>query len=531
MTDRFRVLISDPLPAEAKTILEATGQIEVVEQRDDIEPLLPSIHGWIVRSGTQVTAELLEQAPQLRCVCRAGAGVDNVDQDAATRHGVVVMNTPGSNSRAAAELTVGLLLSLARNIPFAHARMMGGEWGRKDYVGIECQGKTVAIVGMGKVGRHVGTMARGLGMDVIAVDPFLSPEAAADLGFQLRTIDEALPDIDFLTLHTPLTDATRNFINAERLQKCRPSLRIVNCSRGGVIDEVALLEALEKGQIAGAALDVFAAEPPPAESPLRSHPKIITTPHLGASTLEAQEQVATASGEQVRDFLCAGTVRNAINAASLAGEEAERYAPLAELATRLGMLQAQVLRGSPQAVTIELQDPSATDVLERLVVDNALTGFLQASADTVVNAVNARVFARERGIEVATRSPAHGGDWIRSVGITVRSPEGEQRVLGSVVGRSSLRLVGFNEYKIDSALEGPLLVMDSIDRPGMMGTVGSVFGELGLNIANLTLGRSEPGGAALSVVQLDDAPDAAALERINAIDGVRHAYVVNMPNS
>lgn len=528
MTDRFRVLISDPLPSDAKDILEATGQIEVIEQGADLEPLLPTIHGWIVRSGTQVTADLLEQAPQLRCVCRAGAGVDNVDSEAATRHGVVVMNTPGSNSRAAAELTVGLLMGLARNIPFAHATMMQGGWGRKDYVGIECLGKTVAIVGMGKVGRHVGTMARGLGMEVIAVDPFLSPEAAADLGFQLRTIDDALPDIDFLTLHTPLTDATRNFINAERLSKCRPGLRIVNCSRGGVIDEAAMLEALEKGQIAGAAVDVFAEEPPPADSPLRGHPKIITTPHLGASTKEAQNQVATASGEQVRDFLCEGTVRNAINAASLAGDEAERYAPLAELATRLGVLQAQLLQGSPQAVTIELQDPATTDVLERLVVDHALAGFLQASADTVVNAVNARVFARERGLEVATRRPAHGGDWIRSVGITVRGTDGEQSVTGAIVGRASLRLVGLNEYKLDSALEGPLLIMTSEDRPGMMGAVGTLLGGLGLNIANLSLGRSAPGGAALSLLQLDSEPNAEVLERVGRVEGVTQARVVNL---
>lgn len=529
MTDRYRVLISDPLPPEAKTILEATGSIEVIEQRENIEPLLPTIHGWIVRSGTQVTADLLEQAPSLRCVCRAGAGVDNVDQDAATRHGVVVMNTPGSNSRAAAELTVGLLMGLARNIPFAHARMMSGEWGRKDYVGIECQGKTVAIVGMGKVGRHVGAMARGLGMEVIAVDPFLSPEAATDLGFQLRTIDEALPDIDFLTLHTPLTDATRDFINAERLSRCRPGLRIVNCSRGGVIDEAALLAALEKGQIAGAALDVFAEEPPAENSPLRGHPKIITTPHLGASTFEAQEQVATASAEQIRDFLCKGTVRNAINTASLAGEEAERYAPLADLAKRLGVLQAQLLRGSPQSITVELQDPATTDVLERLVVDHALAGFLEASADTVVNAVNARVFARERGIEVATRRPIHGGDWNRSVAITVKSPDGEQSVGGAVIGRGSLRLVAMNEYKLDSALDGALLFMNSTDRPGMIGIVGTMLGDLGLNIANLSLGRSAPGGAALSVLQLDEVPDTGAMERVSALDGVTSAKVVQLP--
>lgn len=516
----YRVLISDPLPGEARQILEATGEIEVIEQSQDLEKILPSVQGWIVRSGTQVTPELLECAGELRCICRAGAGVDNIDLEAATRHGVVVMNTPGSNSRAAAELTVGLMMSVARHIPFAHVQMAQGNWNRKEYVGTEVEKKTVGIVGMGKVGQHVARMARGLGMSVIAVDPFLSPEAATDLGAQLLPFEEMVGQADYITLHTPLTDATRGLLNADSFAKCRPGVRIINCSRGGVVDEAALVEAIEKGQVGAAALDVYAEEPPGPDSPLLNHPRIVTTPHLGASTREAQEQVATASGEQIKAFLCDGTVQHAVNTASLAGADRAKYEPLAQLARQLGWLQAQVLEGPPQSITVEMEEQDNVEVLQRLVTDHALAGFLQASADRPVNAVNARVLARERGLEVNFKGRTRPTDWIRWLGLEVAGPEGTRRVAGAVVGRNSLRLVRLDDFALDSALEGPLMLTMSLDRPGMIGNLGGLFGDLGINIANLYLGRDQVGGTALSIFQLDEIPSTEIQDKIRSHEGV-----------
>ncbi|MFN0060217.1 MAG: hydroxyacid dehydrogenase [Planctomycetota bacterium] len=314
--NRYQVLISDPLPADARRILEASGRIDVHDKHKDYEALLPGIHGWIVRSGTTVTKALLEKCPALTCICRAGAGVDNVDVATATERRVVVMNTPGGNANAAAELSITLLLALVRKVPFAHASMAKGGWDRK-LVGIEVEGKRLGVLGLGKVGRVVARKARGLGMQVIGVDPFVTADDARALGITMTTLEEMLPSVDFLSLHTPLNNETRNMFAKERFSAMKRGAYIVNVSRGGVIDETALLAALEAGQLSGAALDVFATEPLPADSPLRNHPKIVLTPHLGAGTVEAQDQVAFQSAEQIRDYLLSGKIANSVNAAKL----------------------------------------------------------------------------------------------------------------------------------------------------------------------------------------------------------------------
>ncbi len=313
MNRRFRVLISDPLPAETREVLVASGRIDVSEERRNFLPLLPEIDGWIVRSETKIGADYLSKATKLRCVCRAGAGVDNIDLAAATRHGVVVMNTPDANSNAAAEHTVALLLSLARRIPFAHMSMASGKWERSAFVGVELEGKYAGVVGLGKIGRLTARKLAGLGMNVIGVDPFVSAESAKQMQIELTTLDQMLPEVDFMTLHVPLAEATRGLIGMSQFSRCRRGLRLVNCSRGGVVDEAALVAAIESGHIAGAALDVFATEPLPADSPLRNHPAIVVTPHLGASTTEAQDLVGRLSALQVRDFLIEGKTANAVN--------------------------------------------------------------------------------------------------------------------------------------------------------------------------------------------------------------------------
>lgn len=313
MTATYKVLISDPLPEEANRILDESPQIETITRSEGYEEFLPEIHGWVVRSGTQIGAAELEKCAQLKCICRAGAGVDNVDVAAARERGVIVMNTPGVNARAAAELTIALVMSLARNIPFAHRRLSEGGWDRSSFVGVECRHRRLGVLGLGRVGRHVATMARGLGMEVWGFDPQIEPAAAADLGVKLESVEAILANSDFVALHTPLNDATRNLIDRDSLARSKKGIFLVNCSRGGVVDESALIEALDSGQVAGAALDVFAEEPLPADSPLRRHPKIVLTPHLGASTREAQLGVATQSAQQVRDFLETGTAINVVN--------------------------------------------------------------------------------------------------------------------------------------------------------------------------------------------------------------------------
>ncbi|MFQ5655228.1 MAG: phosphoglycerate dehydrogenase [Planctomycetota bacterium] len=524
----LHVLISDPLPPDARGLLEETGHIRVTEQREGIEELLPVIHGWILRSGTRITADLLELATELRCICRAGAGVDNIDREAATRRGVVVMNTPDANSRAAAEHTIALLLALARNVPFAHATMAKGGWDKSAYVGVEVEGKHLGIVGLGKIGRIVARKARGLGMEVIGVDPFVSPEVAAGLGVELSTLEAMLPRVDFLALHTPLTDGTRGLINKESVARCRRGIRIINCSRGGVVDEAALLEALESGQVAGAALDVYAKEPPLESSPLRNHSSIVTTPHLGASTVEAQEKVATLSAQQVRDYLLSGTVVNAVNTASLAGDEWALREPVAHLAFRVGCLQGQLLDAQPRSITIEVEEPDASDAVERLLADHALAGFLQAGSEEPVNSVNARYLARERGIDVSVRRAGGGGSFTRSVRVDVAFEESTRRVDGAVVGRRTQRLVRVDEFPLDSALEGPLLITYSVDQPGTLGRIATFLGERGLNIASMSLGRDRVGGRALAVFQLDSEASAGFLRELGGVEGVTSARFVQL---
>ncbi len=311
---RFKILVSDSLPAEAHEILAQEADLEVIEEHDAFEPYLGEIDGWIVRSGTQVTSAYLDQCKKLTAICRAGAGTDNVDLVAAKAKGVVVMNTPGTNARAAAELTIALTFAAARNIPFAHQKMSEGGWDRSTFVGNELWQKCIGVVGLGRVGRLVAQMAVALGMRVVGYDPMTSAEQAAELGVELTSVEELLPQSDFIALHTPLTDETRHLINRDSLASCKKGVRIVNCSRGGVVDEEALVEAVDSGHVACAALDVYGTEPLPADSPLRNRPGIITTPHLGASTREAQIAVGTQSARQIRDFLLSGTAANTVGA-------------------------------------------------------------------------------------------------------------------------------------------------------------------------------------------------------------------------
>ncbi len=525
---RFRVLLSDPLSADARRILLDSGQIEVIEEHKGLEKHLAGIDGWILRSGTRITHQFLEQAPRLTCICRAGAGVDNVDLDAATRRGVVVMNTPDSNSMAAAEHAVALLLTLARQIPFAHLSMAQGGWERGVFVGVEVEGKSAGIVGLGRVGRIVARKLQGLGMKVLGVDPFITAAAAADHGIQLTTLAEMLPLVDFITLHVPLGTGTRGLIGAAELERAKPGLRIVNSSRGGVVDERALLAALEKGRVAGAALDVFATEPLPKDSPLRKHPRIVVTPHLGASTVEAQEQVATVSAIQVRDFLLEGTIANAVNAVSLAGEQRRKFGALATLARRLGSLHAQLLEGEPRSFEVELEEQLIDEGVDRLLVDSALAGFLATASEGVVNTVNARLRATERGITVQIKGRSRGSVYTNAIRIDVVAAGGRRSLEGAVIWEDLLRLVRFEGYVVEGELAGPMLITGSVDRPGMIGKLGRMLGELGYNIANMSLGRMKKGGDAIAIFNLDEPVRRADLDVIGAIEGVQWVRPVSV---
>ena len=525
------VLVSDKLAPEGLAILEAGEGIEV-RNRPGLSPeelleAVADIDGLVIRSGTKVTAEVLAAAPKLRVVGRAGIGVDNVDVEAASKRGVVVMNTPGGNNVTTAEHTVSMLLASARHIPQANASLAAGKWERSSFVGTEVSGKTLGIVGIGNIGSIVADRARGLHMNVIAYDPFITEESAARMGIDLVALEDLYARADFVSVHTPLTPETRGLVGAERFALMKPSARLVNCARGGIVDEAALVEALDAGVIAGAALDVFESEPPDADSPVTRHPKIVATPHLGASTGEAQLNVAVAVAEQVRDFVLDGTVRNAVNVPSVSAEVASLLAPYMELAEKLGSLHAPLSRRVPTELRIEYRGEVATlDCAP--VCAAALKGLLSGVLDAPVNSVNAPFLAKERGIrlvEVKTDSSS----FANAVRLTFTDGDGSRVVEGAVFGQDIVRLVRFNDFHLEAVPEGHLLILHNRDVPGVVGRVGSFLAEQQVNIAGLVLGRvGGAGGEAVSFFNIDSPLEPSQLDELRGLQDITGAEMVTL---
>lgn len=530
----FRVLITDNLAPAGLKILQETPGIEI-DNRSKLTPAevreaLKTADGIIIRSGTELTPELLEGQKRLRVIVRAGVGVDNINLPAATREGIVVMNTPAGNTTSTAEHTVTMMMALSRNVAAADASLKTGKWDRNKFKGTQLAGKTLAVVGLGRIGLAVAKRALGLEMKVIGYDPFLSAERAADYGIELfRDVDEIVGRCDYLTVHTPLDDSTRGLINAERIAKMRKGVRIINCARGGIVDETALAEALKSGHVAGAALDVFVEEPPPADHPLLKAPNIVVTPHLGASTEEAQEAVSVEAAEIIVGFLLRNEVRYAVNLVPITGAEMKDMKPYLDLGYRLGLLLSQLKKGaSVRSAKLTYRGDAATKKT-KLLTAAFTSGLMHSASDTGVNIVNAEMLARDRGIEITESLSSEPGDFSTWVGASVQTDNGELAAAGTIFGNQFLRLVKLGDFHLDAYLDGDLLMYHHIDAPGLIGFLGTIFGKHNVNIAHLALGRKVPGGPAVAVLNLDNAPSEAALAEVKAHAQVTSIDCVQLP--
>jgi D-3-phosphoglycerate dehydrogenase / 2-oxoglutarate reductase len=516
-----KVLISDPMDPKAAEIFRANG-VEADERpglsKDELIAAIGDYDGLAIRSATRVDAALLDAAPNLKVIGRAGIGVDNVDIPAATARGVVVMNTPFGNSITTAEHAVALMFALARELPAADISTQAGKWEKNRFMGVELTSKTLGLIGCGNIGSIVADRALGLRMKVIAYDPFLTSERALELGVEKVELDPLLARADFITLHTPLTDQTRNILSAENLAKTKKGVRIVNCARGGLVDENALKAALDSGHVAGAALDVFVEEPARA-NPLFGAPGLVATPHLGASTTEAQVNVAIQIAEQMSDYLVRGGVTNALNMPSLTAEEAPRLRPYMELAEKLGSLVGQVEGRRIGGVAVEVEG-AAAQLNQKPITGAVLAGLMRVYSDTV-NMVNAPFLAKERGLDLREIRHDREGDYHTLVRVTVDTPAGPRAVAGTLFGNAAPRLVDMFGIAIEAELHGEMIYIVNEDAPGFIGRLGTELGEQGVNIATFHLGRREAGGEAVALVSVDGHIAAEVVERLEAIAGVK----------
>ncbi|MEE4205424.1 MAG: phosphoglycerate dehydrogenase [Erythrobacter sp.] len=517
-----KVLISDKMDPNAARIFEERGcEVDVKPGMtpDELKAVIGDYHGLAIRSSTKVTPEILDAATSLKVIGRAGIGVDNVDIPYASGKGVVVMNTPFGNSITTAEHAIAMMFALARQIPDANVRTKAGEWPKKDFMGVEVTSKTLGLIGAGNIGSIVAARALGLRMKVVAYDPFLTEDRAIEMGVEKVDLDTLLSRADFVTLHTPLTDETRNILSRERLENAKKGIRIVNCARGGLIDEVALKDCLESGQVAGAALDVFETEPPAADHPLFSAPNFICTPHLGASTTEAQVNVALQVAEQMADYLVSGGVTNALNMPSLSAEEAPKLRPYMALAQKLGSLVGQLAHGSLTRISIE-REGAAAELNGKPITGAVLAGFMRRYSDTV-NMVNAPYLAKERGLDVSEIRHEREGAFNTLIRVTVETSSGPRSVAGTLFGTQSPRLVEIFGIGIEAELEGDMLYVVNDDKPGFIGRIGTMLGGHGINIGTFNLGRRDAGGEAVLLLSLDEHPGAEIMKEAEGLEGVK----------
>jgi D-3-phosphoglycerate dehydrogenase len=527
-----RVFISDKLEAPGLDLLRQAGlEVDNRPGLSDtaLQEAVQTADGLIVRSGTRVTAELLAHPGKLRAVVRAGVGVDNIDVAAATRRGIVVMNTPGGNTVSTAEHTVTMLMALARHIPAADSSTKQGKWERGKFVGTQLAGKTLGVVGLGRIGREVARRAAGLDMKVVGFDPFLSPERATQLGIEsVAGLAELLPRCDFLTVHTPLTAETRDLIGGRELAALKKGARVLNCARGGIINEEALAEALRSGQVAGAALDVFVQEPPGTDHPLLGLPNVVVTPHLGASTVEAQTSVALEAAQLLVDFLTRGVVQFAVNMAAVDRTELEELRLYVDMARRLGLLHAQMCHGGIRRAELSYRGEVARRST-RLVTAAFAAGLLEYRLDQNVNIVNAELLARERGIEIVEQSSPKKGDFSTLIRADVVTEKKTYTAAGTLFGNQFLRLVQLGPYYLDTFMDGVMLIFTHRDLPGLIGFIGTIFGKHQVNIAQMTVGRQVAGGEAIAVLNLDSQPPEEAIREVSTHPQISSVSVVKLP--
>jgi D-3-phosphoglycerate dehydrogenase len=518
-----RVLISDKLSPAAVAIFKERGvEVDVKPglDKDELAEIIGDYDGLAIRSATKVTAKLLEHALRLKVVGRAGIGVDNVDIPAATARGVIVMNTPFGNSITTAEHAIALMFALARQIPTADASTQAGKWEKNRFMGVEITGKTLGIIGCGNIGAIVASRGIGLKMRVIAFDPFLSQERAAEIGVEKVELDDLLARADIITLHTPMTAQTKNILSAQNIAKTKKGVRIINCARGGLVDEAALRAALDSGHVAGAAFDVFVEEPA-TTNPLFGHPNVVATPHLGASTSEAQENVALQVAEQMSDYLTRGAISNAVNFPSITAEEAPRLKPFIALAQGLGSFAGQLTEAPISKVTIAYEGAVASLKIKALT-SAAIAGLLRPSlAD--INVVSAPSVAAKRGIVIEETTRASQTDYESFITLSVTTAHQERSVGGTVFHDGKPRILAIKGIKVDAEFTPSMIYVTNEDKPGFIGRFASLLGEAGVNIATFALGRDEKGGSAIALVSIDGPAPDGVIAKVGQIPGVRQA--------
>lgn len=524
-----KVLVSDPIDQVGLDILSQVAQVDVKTglPPEELVRIIPDYDALMIRSGTRVTKEVIEAGKQLQIIGRAGVGVDNVDVPEATRRGIVVVNSPEGNTIAAAEHALAMMLALSRHIPSADQSVKGGVWDRKSFTGVEVYKKTLGVIGLGKIGSHVATVARALGMKLLAYDPFISTERAEQLGCRLVDLDLLFREADYITLHIPKTPETTHLISDRTLSLMKPTARIINCARGGIIDEAALATAIREGQIAGAALDVYEQEPL-GESSLRELGKsVILTPHLGASTEEAQVNVAIDVAEQIRDVLLGLPARSAVNIPGLRAEVLEKLRPYLQLAETLGNLVGQLAGGRVEELTVRLQGDIAQSDSKPIMVAS-LKGLLSHALQERVNYVNATIEAKERGIRVIETRDTTIMDYTGSLQLSARGSLGDHSVTGVLLGGNEIRITDIDEFPINVPPTRYMLFTLHRDMPGIIGKIGSLLGSFNVNIASMQVGRKIVRGDAVMVLSLDDPLPEGILAEITKVPGIRDAYTVTL---
>lgn len=529
----MKILICDPISTKGIELFQKKSEFEVVVldkplPESELLPLVGDVVAMVVRSETKISAAVVEAAPKLRVVGRAGVGVDNVDVEAATRRGIVVMNTPGGNTISTAELTFSMLMALARKIPQAHMSMKEGKWDRKLFKGTELYSKTLGILGMGRIGGEVAKRAKAFGMRVLAYDPYLSLARAKAMEVELKELDAIYEEADFITVHMPLTDETRNMLDHRAFSKMKPSTCILNCARGGIVHEGDLVEALQNGRLGGAALDVYETEPAPADSPLRLLPQVIMTPHLGASTVEAQENVGIEVAEAITDFLLQGEVRNAVNMPSLDAKTYDKVKPYLALGEKLGRLLGQIAPKRNERLVVTFGG-KATDLPGDPVTRQVLKGFLEMAGGQAVNQVNVKVLAQTLGLVVEEIKSNESTDYSEWLHVAVHSEDGKISAGGTFFGvRQQPRIVRLKGHPVEIDPSGVLFIMNNKDRPGIVGHIGTLMGRHDVNIANMSLSRDEEGGWALTVLNLDSVPPQALLDELQNDPDIENVCVAKL---
>ncbi len=525
-----KILISDPVDQKCGEILKEAGyevDFKTGLSGDELTGIIKDYNGLIVRSETKVTPELISKMNKMEVIGRAGTGVDNINLDAATRKGIIVMNTPGGNTVSTAEHTMALMLSMFRNIPQANQSLRSGKWDRKSFKGTELYGKVIGIIGLGKVGREVASRSKAFGMKVIGYDPVLSKEIADKMGIELADLDTIFVQSDLITVHVPMSDETKHLINAETLSRCKDGVRVINCARGGIVDETALLEALDSGKVASAAFDVYETEPPDLKNKLLGHPKVVCTPHLGASTGEAQIKVAIQIAEQIVDLFKNKKIAGGVNASDIEAGSNKELNSYVKLAESLGLLQAQMIEGQLKQVNLTYSGEllhSSTNLLSTA----AMKGFLSKMRTESVNYINAPFFSKEMGIVINETKTGANTDYKNLLEIEFITDKEKHSLAGTVFGNNEIRLVNVDGFYLELKPEGDMIFYSNVDRPGILASVGKILAEANINIAGLSLGRSGKGEKAITVISIDSQVDKNILKRILEIEGIKNAFLVRI---